>query len=136
MRTPFTGDLQEWIRNADLDPDWLRVATDIVGAPPAFNATFSLAGETDEDADGVPDSADLCPDTPQGEVVNSDGCSIDQLAPCAGPASGGTWKNHGECVSTVEHVTEDFLEQGLISQDEKDAIVSAAAQSRCGAKAR
>src|SRR5947207_8649304 len=112
--TPFTGDLQEWIRNADLDPDWLRVATDIVGAPPAFNATFSLAGETDEDADGVPDSADLCPDTPQGEIVNSDGCGIDQLAPCAGPASGGTWKNHGEYVSTVAHVTEAFLDQGLI----------------------
>ena len=32
-RTPFRGvtDLQEWIRNAALDPDWLRVATDIVG---------------------------------------------------------------------------------------------------------
>jgi len=42
---PFTGDLQEWIRNADLDPDWLRVAMDIVGAPPAFNASFSLAGD-------------------------------------------------------------------------------------------
>jgi hypothetical protein len=43
--TPFAGDLQEWIRNADLDPDWLRVATDIVGAAPTFNAAFSLAGE-------------------------------------------------------------------------------------------
>src|SRR5713226_6128020 len=26
----FTGDLQMWIRNGDLDPDWLRVGTDIV----------------------------------------------------------------------------------------------------------
>jgi len=43
--TPFVGDLQEWIRNAQLDPDWLRVATDIVGAPPAFNATFALTGD-------------------------------------------------------------------------------------------
>jgi hypothetical protein len=44
---PFTPDLQEWIRNAALEPDWLRVATDIVGvAPPVFNATFSLTGET------------------------------------------------------------------------------------------
>src|SRR6516165_829028 len=25
--TPFVGDLQEWIRNADLDPNWLRVGT-------------------------------------------------------------------------------------------------------------
>jgi hypothetical protein len=49
--TPFPPgftDLQEWIRNDDLAPDWLRVGTDIVGGNPAptFNATFSLAGQT------------------------------------------------------------------------------------------
>jgi hypothetical protein len=48
---PGSNDLQEWIRNANLDPDWLRVGTDIVGsingaAAPQFNATFSLDGET------------------------------------------------------------------------------------------
>jgi hypothetical protein len=49
--TPFTGDLQAWIRNASLAPDWLRVGTDIVGGttPPTFNAAFSLSG------------ADACP---------------------------------------------------------------------------
>ena len=40
---PFVGDLQSWTRDAMLDPDWLRVGTDIVGAG-AFNATFSLSG--------------------------------------------------------------------------------------------
>jgi hypothetical protein len=31
-----------------LDPDWLRIGTDIVGGAPAptFNAAFSLSGET------------------------------------------------------------------------------------------
>ena len=43
--TPFVPDLQSWIRNADLDPDWLRVGTDVVGRG-AFNASFSLAGIT------------------------------------------------------------------------------------------
>jgi hypothetical protein len=133
--TPFTPDLQSWIRNDDLAPDWLRIGTDIVGLG-AFNASFSLSGETDADADGVPDSADLCPNTPQGSVVNADGCSIDQLAPCAGPASGGAWKNHGQYVAAVAHAAEAFVAQGLISQDEKDAILTAAAQSECGAKAR
>jgi len=44
----FTGDLQMWIRNADLDPDWLRVGQDIVaGSPfPTFNGSFSLRGHT------------------------------------------------------------------------------------------
>src|SRR5262245_19088238 len=29
--TPFVGDLQAWIRNSDLAPDWLRIGTDIIG---------------------------------------------------------------------------------------------------------
>jgi len=49
--TPFppgSTDLQEWIRNEDLAPDWLRVGTDIVGGDPAptFNAAFSVTCET------------------------------------------------------------------------------------------
>ncbi len=44
----FNGDLQAWIRNEDLAPDWLRAGTDIVDGPdaPRFNASFSLNGET------------------------------------------------------------------------------------------
>jgi hypothetical protein len=46
--TPFAPDLQSWIRNASLDPDWLRVGTDIVGGatPPTFNQAFTLTGQT------------------------------------------------------------------------------------------
>jgi hypothetical protein len=131
--TPFMPDLQSWIRNDNLAPDWLRIGSDIIGQG-AFNATFSLSGETDADGDGVADSLDQCPNTPPNTIVNADGCSIDQLAPCSGPASGGTWKNHGEYVSAVAQAAEQFLAQGLISQDEEDAIVGAAAQSSCGSK--
>ena len=41
--TPFLPDLQSWIRNENLAPDWLRVGTDITGQGP-FNAAFSLDG--------------------------------------------------------------------------------------------
>ncbi len=41
--TAFSPDLQSWIRNADLSPDWLRIGTDITGQGP-FNAAFSLEG--------------------------------------------------------------------------------------------
>lgn len=46
--TPFVPDLQSWTRDQLLDPDWLRVGTDIVGGTtaPTFNATFSLTGMT------------------------------------------------------------------------------------------
>ncbi len=47
--TPFTGDLQAWMRNdgnGSIGPDWLRIGTDIVGGTPAptYNMTFSLVG--------------------------------------------------------------------------------------------
>jgi len=52
---PAPKDLQAWIRNSNLAPDWLRIGTDIVGGAtaPAFNMTFSLAGETVPEA-GTP----------------------------------------------------------------------------------
>jgi hypothetical protein len=131
--TPFATDRQSWIRNDALAPDWLRIGTDITGQGP-FNAAFSLSGETDEDADGVADSLDLCPGTPAGEIVDAHGCSIEQIAPCPGPASGGTWKNHGQYVSTVAHAAEAFLVQGLISAEQAEEILAQAAQSNCGSK--
>jgi hypothetical protein len=44
---PAPADLQAWIRNEPLAPDWLRIGGDIVGGnpAPAFNMTFSLAGQ-------------------------------------------------------------------------------------------
>jgi hypothetical protein len=44
--TVFAPDLQSWTRDANLDPDWLRIGTDIVGGTvaPTFNAAFSVTG--------------------------------------------------------------------------------------------
>jgi hypothetical protein len=57
--TPFVGDLQAWIRNANLSPDWLRIGTDIIGGatPPTFNMTYSFTGETVPQA-GTPGQPD------------------------------------------------------------------------------
>jgi hypothetical protein len=51
----FSPDLQAWIRNSNLNPDWLRIGTDIINGatPPTFNMAFSLAGETVPDV-GTP----------------------------------------------------------------------------------
>ncbi len=129
--TPFIPDFQSWIRNDALAPDWLRIGSDITGQGP-FNAAFSLSGETDADGDGVADSLDQCPGTPAGVIVDANGCSIDQIAPCSGPASGGLWKNHGQYVSSVAQAAEAFLEQGLISADQAEVIVTQAAETNCG----
>jgi hypothetical protein len=56
--TPFpagTTDLQAWIRNANLAPDWLRIGADIIGGV-TFNMTFSLTGNTIPEA-GTPGQA-------------------------------------------------------------------------------
>jgi hypothetical protein len=46
--TPFPvgqTDLQAWMRNSGLEPDWLRVKTDIVGGSGyTFNGSFSVSG--------------------------------------------------------------------------------------------
>jgi len=55
--TPFppgATDLQSWIRDENLDPDWLRIGADIVGTG-AFNATFTVSG----DLEPVPEPATL-----------------------------------------------------------------------------
>jgi len=57
--TPFTPDLQSWIRNdgtGGLAPDWERIGTDVTHQGP-FNAAFSLSGHTV--SAGVPEPATL-----------------------------------------------------------------------------
>src|SRR5262249_32586529 len=79
--TPFTGDLQAWIRNSDLAPDWLRIGTDIIAGTPVvtFNMTFSLMGETLAPAPTPTTTATSTPtvtpaDPPMGN--GDSGCSI------------------------------------------------------------
>ena len=81
----------------------------------------------DADGDGVSDGSDVCPDTAAGAVVDAQGCSIDQLAPC-----GGAWTDHGDYVSTVAHVTQQFVDAGLLTSQQRANIVAEAAQSDCG----
>ncbi len=85
--------------------------------------------DTDADGDGVLDAYDSCLNTEPGDIVDATGCSIDDLCSCKHG-----WKNHGGYVSCVARTSESFLEQGLITEEEKDVIVSTAAQSECGRK--
>ena len=65
-----------------------NLATDLVGTVQSIRGTGAnglKGGEvlppTDTDGDGVTDDADLCPDTPSGETVDSEGCSASQRDP-------------------------------------------------------
>ena len=65
--TPTPPDLQGWVRNDNLDPDWLRIGTDIVGGtnPPRFDFAFTL--ESDVAATPLPAALPL--------FVSGGGCS-------------------------------------------------------------
>jgi len=98
------------------------------------DVTSAVMIEVDSDGDGVSDDEDQCPNTPAGVIVDAHGCSIDQLVPCSGPRSGGDWGNHGEYVSAVTDAAQAFVTAGRITEEQKDAIVAAAAHSDCGKK--
>ncbi len=85
--TPIMGDLQAWIRNSDLNPDWLRIGTDIIGGtpPPTFNMAFSLAGETLPTATATATPTATATAIPTDPPSNNDGagCSIGAASPAS-----------------------------------------------------
>lgn len=81
----------------------------------------------DDDNDGISNEEDYCISTPPGEIVDVTGCSISQLCPCINQ-----WKNHGAYVRCIAQTSESFVFLGLITENEKDKIVSQAGKSSCG----
>jgi len=84
--TPFpagTTDLQAWIRNTGLKPDWLRIGSDIInGNPPTFfpatfNMSFSLSGNSIPEA-GTPGEADC-----HGRTISAMATQFGGIAPSA-----------------------------------------------------
>ena len=79
--------------------------------------------DPDIDGDGVVNGDDLCPATPLDDLVDSNGCSLEQLTPCDGPrGTNQPWKNKGKYVSAVAHAANEFANQGLITEEEKGNI--------------
>ena len=87
------------------------------------------ACDGDDDGDGVPDVTDSCTSTTSGAVVLANGCTLDEVVAC-----GAAWKNHGAYVSAMAHTTQDMVLDGLISWEEREALMTSAAQSSCGKK--
>lgn len=105
---------------------WLR-ALAVAEIAFLFNNGRGNPVTIDTDGDGILDEDDDCPNTPAGEVVNASGCAISQLCPCETP-----WKSHGAYVRCVAQAAEDFVVAGLITEEDKEAIVAEAAESNCG----
>lgn len=100
----------------------------IVSLGGMFGNPFGIAiVSIDSDKDGVPDDFDECPGTPSGEIVNGHGCSLEQIAPCAGP-----WSNHHGYVKAVRLAVKEFVAAKLITKTAGRDVVKRAIQSTCG----
>ncbi len=69
-----------------------------------------------------------------GVKLASFGDPIAQRCPCAGPVSGGEWKNHGQYVTCVVDIANTLFQRGLITFAELGALKQDAAASSCGRK--
>ncbi|MDJ0762523.1 MAG: carboxypeptidase regulatory-like domain-containing protein [Myxococcota bacterium] len=93
----------------------------------------------DEDQDGFTQCGGDCDDLDASINISAlelPGNGIDEncdgsLGDCDPNAS---WKNHGEYVRCVANEVNDLVDRGLISEDEGDVLVNAAAQSDVGKK--
>lgn len=94
----------------------------------------------DADGDGVIDEDDLCPDSASGVLVDQFGCSGEQnvinACDCNVGDAGMPWKNHGQYVSCVAHAKNIEVNNGLLTEEEGDALTEAAGESSCGKKSK
>lgn len=93
------------------------------------NSRYAVGLTVDRDNDGIVNVDDNCLGTALGAIVNADGCSIAQLCPCDNE-----WRNHGAYVRCTAQTANEFLAAALVTVEEKDEAVAAAAESACGAR--
>jgi hypothetical protein len=81
----------------------------------------------------VTDGEDTCAGTAPGAAILGDGCSSSQHLALQCPTNV-TYRNHGQYVQCVAHEAEMQVVAGLITVQEKDAMVASAAKSQVGQK--
>lgn len=86
----------------------------------------------DDDLDGVSNADDRCPGTAAGDPAGPDGCGVAQRCPCAGPAAGVRWRNHGRYMNCIRDVTRELRDAGRITHQQRHDLRSAAAAAECG----
>jgi len=116
------------VRNTDAEPD-----TDGDGIPDSLDNCREVANpsQDDEDRDGSGDSCDTCQGTRAGSAVTRDGCALEQICPCEGPA-GGQWESLGAYLRCVTWGVRQLRREGAMSVAEGRQAIRRAVRSGCG----
>jgi hypothetical protein len=85
--------------------------------------------DTDSDGDGVVDALDNCDDTPPGDLVDADGCSV---CPCDATVDGDDWGSHRDYVRCVASAARSRVQIGAFRPRDLRAVVKRARRSTCG----
>lgn len=82
----------------------------------------------DADNDGVSDRNDQCPDSPAGDTVTANGCTIQELVDiCAATAV-----DHGDYVSCIADLANQLSAEGIITNKQRQQMITTAAKSDIG----
>lgn len=95
------------------------------GSSDIWLVKLRLENPSDCDNDGVPNAQDSCMGTPPGALVNSNGCTLEQLCPCHG------WLAHSEYVECIERVSAEFESAGLITSQQRADLLESAQDADC-----
>ena len=98
----------------------------LLAYPALWLLKLGLETVGDCDGDGVPDVRDLCPNTPPGTLVTTNGCGIVQLCPCQG-----AWESNREYVQCVSRVTTELLAEGVIDEPQRSNLIARAVAAGC-----
>jgi len=85
--------------------------------------------DADSDGDGVVDALDNCNDTPPGDLVDADGCSV---CPCDATVDGDDWGSHRDYVGCVTNAVRSRVQIGALRPRVMRAVVKRARHSTCG----
>lgn len=83
--------------------------------------------QLDSDNDGAGDVCDVCPQHAENDPDGDGVCGAPEACPCDND-----WKNHGAYVTCVVKDTKQQVRDGLLTDQQRSQLVSAAAQSSCG----
>ncbi len=86
----------------------------------------------DSDLDGVGDACDACPGTVLGVPALTNGCSLAQSCPCAGPTPETPWRNQRAYLTCVGRTLKVLVGAEEITREQARSHIQSAARSGCG----